>query len=377
MNVRKKFFITTTIAPTLFFFKGQPRLWKDYFDVWAIANKEERLKEFAEAEGIKCLFMPMSREIVLKNDLICFFRFIWLFVKEKPYIVHGNTPKAGMLSMVAAWLTKRPVRIYMCHGLRYQSEKGFKRRLLMAFEKLSCNCATKVICVSNGVKNQLINDRLCASSKAKVIGYGTAGGVDIRYFSRISNYTPANVVEHDNSFVFTFVGRIVRDKGVNELVKAFQRLCDDGYNVYLQLVGSMEQSSDAVDGETLEMIKQNERIHALGRQSDVRPFLEKSDVLVLPSHREGVGQVLLEACCMDVPCIASDIIGCNEVIIPGVNGELVPPCNEEKLYQKMKEWIEHPQKVAEMAKTCRNSIVERFSHEKVIKAYIDEYISYM
>ena len=377
MSVRKKFFITTTIAPTLFFFKGQPRLWKDYFDVWAIANMEERLKEFAEAEGIKSLFMPMSREISLKNDLICFFRFIRLFIKEKPYIVHGNTPKAGMLSMVAAWLTKRPLRIYMCHGLRYQSEKGFKRRLLMAFEKLSCSCATKVICVSNGVKNQLINDNLCASCKAKVIGYGTAGGVDIDYFSRSSNDAPANVTEQDSSFVFTFVGRVVRDKGVNELVKAFQRLCDDGHNVYLQLIGSMEQALDPVDGETLEMIKQNERIHALGRQSDVRPFLEKSNVLVLPSYREGVGQVLLEACCMDVPCIASNIIGCNEVIIPGVNGELVPPCNEEKLYQKMKEWIEHPQKVAEMAKTCRNSIVERFSREKVFKAYLDEYISSM
>lgn len=376
MNVRKKFFITTTIAPTLFFFKGQPRYWKDYFDVWAIANMEERLKEFAEAEGIKCLYMPMSREIQLKNDLICLFRFIRLFIKERPYIVHGNTPKAGMLSMVAAWLTKRPVRIYMCHGLRYQSEKGFKRRLLMAFEKLSCSCATKVICVSNGVKNQLINDNLCASSKAKVIGYGTAGGVDINYFSRTSNNASANVAEQDNSFVFTFVGRIVRDKGVNELVKAFQRLCDDGYNVYLQLIGSMEQALDPVNGETLEKIKQNERIFTLGRQSDVRPFLEKSDALVLPSYREGVGQVLLEACCMGVPCIASDIIGCNEVIIPEVNGELVPPCNEEKLYQKMKEWVEHPQKVAKMAKASRDSIVERFSRDKVFKAYLNEYISY-
>lgn len=377
MSLKKKFFITTTIASSLFFFKGQPRLWKNYFDVMVIANEEEKLRVFAETEGVNFLLMPMRREISLINDFICLIRFICLFIKERPYIVHGNTPKAGMLSMVAAWLTKRPVRIYMCHGLRYQSENGFKRKLLMSFEKLSCFCATKVICVSSGVKNKLIGDNLCASRKAKVIGYGTAGGVDINYFSRTSNYMPVIVTETANSFVFIFIGRIVRDKGVDELVKAFQRLCDDGYNVYLQLIGSMEQDLDPVGLETLKMIKRNTRIHALGRQSDVRPFLEKSNALILPSYREGVGQVLLEACCMDVPCIASDIIGCNEVIVSGVNGELVPPRNSEMLYQIMKEWVCNPTKVAKMEKVCRNSIVERYAQDKVFHAYLDEYLSYL
>ena len=136
--------------------------------------------------------MSVSKKVFITTTIASalFSRFIRLFIKERPYIVHGNTPKAGMLSMVAAWLTRRPFRIYMCLGLRYQSENGFKRRLLMVFEKFSCFCATKVICV----KNQLINDSFCVSCKA------------------------------------------------------FQRLCDGGCNVYLQLIGSMEQTLDSISG---------------------------------------------------------------------------------------------------------------------------------
>ena len=158
---KKKFYITTTIARTLFFFKGQVRKWNRYYDIYAISNEEDRLKEFAEEEGVNYKLMRMHREISILNDLVNLFGFIWIFLIERPYVVHGNTPKASMLSMVAAWITRVPVRIYMCHGLRYQTATGYLRKVLMAFEKLSCSCANSVICVSNGVKDQLIKDGLC------------------------------------------------------------------------------------------------------------------------------------------------------------------------------------------------------------------------
>lgn len=184
--MKKKFFIATTVAPTLFFFRGQPKIWKEKFQVCAISNDEEKLKEFAESEGIDYKLMPMDRDISLFSDLVNLLRFLWFFLKERPFIVHGNTPKAAMLSMVAAWFTRRPVRIYMCHGLRYQSAVGMNRKMLMFFEKLSCGCANNVLCVSNGVKKQLVNDGLCKLDKIKVILHGTAGGIDTRYFSRNS-----------------------------------------------------------------------------------------------------------------------------------------------------------------------------------------------
>lgn len=373
---KKKFFITTTVARTLFFFSGQPRLWKEQFDVCAIAAEKEKLEAFAEQEGIRNKYIPMHREISLLSDMICLFRFICLFMEERPYIVHGNTPKASMLSMVAAWLTRRPVRIYMCHGLRYQTTTGFTRKLLMAMEWLSCHCATTVIGVSKGVVDKLVADGLCPERKAKVIGYGTAGGIDVNKFSRESFVDMPDIRKEldvpKDAFVFCFVGRIVRDKGINELVTAFNRLSGEFHDVHLLLVGPAETDLDPIDVQSEKMIEQNTRIHAVGRQSDVRPYLAACDAFVLPSYREGVGMVLLEANAMGVPCIASDIIGCHDVVTEGVNGELVEPRNTDALYHKMKEWVKHCEHIAEMAKGCRNYVLSRYSSEDVRRAYYEE-----
>ena len=373
--MKPKLFITTTAARTLPFFKGQTKLWNEVFDVCAISSEKEKLINFSQTEGIRYCYMPMHREISLFSDVFCLLRFIWFFVKERPYIVHGNTPKASMLSMVAAWLTCRPVRIYMCHGLRYQTTTGNLRRILMFMEKLSCSCATQVICVSEGVRKQLVVDGLCKEGKGKVVGYGTAGGIRVDYFSREAIIGApdkrAELAIPKDAFVFSFVGRIVKDKGINELVAAFDKLSQE-YHVSLILVGPQERDLDPINMETEEVIRENSHIHAVGRQSDVRPYLAASDAFVLPSYREGVGMVLLEANAMDVPCIASDIIGCNDVVTVGVNGELVQPRCTDALYQKMKEWVEHRERVAELAKGCRNYVCSRYSSEDVKRAYYQE-----
>ena len=373
--MKPKLFITTTAARTFSFFRGQTKLWDETFDVCAISSEKEKLIDFAQTEGIRYCYMPMHREISLFSDVFCLLRFIWLLVKERPYIVHGNTPKASMLSMVAAWLTRRPVRIYMCHGLRYQTTTGNLRRILMFMEKLSCSCATQVICVSEGVRKQLVKDGLCKEGKGKVVGYGTAGGIDVDYFAResisgISDKRAELEIPQDD-FVFSFVGRIVKDKGINELVAAFDKLSQD-YHVSLILVGPQENDLDPIKRETEELIKANKHIYAVGRQSDVRSYLAASDAFVLPSYREGVGMVLLEANAMDVPCIASDIIGCNDVVTEGVNGELVRPRSADALYHKMKDWAEHREYVEKLAKGCRNYVISRYSSEDVRRAYYHE-----
>lgn len=373
--MKPKLFITTTVARTFTFFRGQTSLWEDSFDVCAISSERDKLIDFAQTEGIRYSYMPMHREISLVSDVCCLLRFIWLFIKERPHIVHGNTPKASMLSMVAAWLTQRPVRIYMCHGLRYQTTTGNLRRILMFMEKLSCSCATQVICVSEGVRKQLVKDGLCKEGKGKVVGYGTAGGIDVNYFTRNAIIgAPDKRAElgiSKNAFVFSFVGRIVKDKGINELVAAFDKLSQD-HGVSLILVGPQEKDLDPIKRETEELIKANKHIYAVGRQNDVRSYLAASDSFVLPSYREGVGMVLLEANSMDVPCIASDIIGCNDVVTEGVNGELVQPRSADALYHKMKDWAEHREYVEKLAKGCRNYVISRYSSEDVRRAYYQE-----
>ena len=173
--------------------------------------------------------------------------------------------------------------------------------------------------------------------------------------------------------LFCFVGRIVKDKGINELVHVFNRLSFVEDSVHLILVGASEDDLDPITDETKSIISGNIRIHSVGRQADVRPYLAASNAFVLPSYREGVGMVLLEANAMDVPCIASDIIGCRDVVEPMVNGELIPSKDEMALYEKMKEWVEYPEMVVLMARKCREYVIARYKKEDVAAAYSEEY----
>lgn len=376
---RKKFFLVTTVARTLYFFSGQPRIWSNTFDVCAISSEKDGLQGFAETEGIRYKYIPMHREISIFSDIYCLIRLIWLFIIERPDVVHGNTPKASMLSMVAAWLTRRPVRIYMCHGLRYQTAHGFLRFILKSMERLSCSCATTVIGVSNGVIEQLVSDGLCRKGKAIIVGYGTAGGVDTNYFCQEVLKNHPSIREElgipENAFIFCFTGRIVKDKGINELVKAFDSLSKNNKSVYLLLIGPREDNINPISKDARFVIETNSRIKSLGWKKDIRPYLAISNAFILPSHREGLGQVLLEANSMSIPCIASDIIGPRDVICPNINGELFEAGNVIALYNLMKEWVDNPDHVAAMSNKCRNFILERYDSIHVIDNYCNVYLS--
>lgn len=375
--MKRRFYITTTIALSFIFFKGQPRLWKSKYDVCALSSEKERLEPFAFEEGIAFKYLPLKREISLWTDIKCLFIYICVFIKDKPYIVHGNTPKASLLSMVAAWITRRPVRIYMCHGLRYQGTQGKLRTLLIAMEKISCLCATHVISVSKGVADIMVEDGLCRKGKIYVIGDGSAGGVDTeKYNSKLINSTVREDLGiPEDAMVYSFVGRIVKDKGVNELVNAFDRINRTHDNVYLLLVGPIETAQNPIDESTQDIINYNPHIHLVGMQNDIRPYLKASNVFILPSYREGFGMVLIEAGSMGLPCITTNITGCNEIIIPDVNGALIEPRDEEGLYEEMIRWYDNPQLVQKMASNARHYVMERYECHRVWKQYFDFYQS--
>lgn len=374
----KKFFIVTTIPLSLNFFKGNLSFLSRYYDVYAISSEKKALEDFCTKEGVRSFYIPMKRPISLFWDLICLFKFVLLFLKEQPEIVHGNTPKGSMLSMIAAWITRVPVRIYMCHGLRYQGAQGRIRKLLMFMERLSCSCATEVICVSKGVRDTLVKDKICNDRKAIVVGNGSASGVDLSYFS-------PNVVQEDisirnelgifeKSFVFIFVGRIVADKGINELVSAFSKLSKEVRDVDLLLVGPEEHDLNPISDSSIWEIKANKRIHAVGKQIDIRPYLKASDTMTFPSYREGFGMVLIEAAAMNVPSISSDIIGCNEIIIDGVNGKLIPSKDSDSLYEAMKWFYEHKDaEVKQMQAGARKLVEDRYEQKMVWSLLLTEY----
>lgn len=373
----RKFFIATTIPASLNFFKGNLKFLSNWFDICAISSNAEVLEEIGKREGVRTHCIPMERPISLLKDLISLLKFIYFFKLERPYVVHGNTPKAAMLTMVAGWITRIPVRIYMCHGLRYQGTQGRMRKLLMLMEKLSCTCATKVICVSHGVRDTFEQDGICPLNKSIVIGSGSATGIDLEYFNPKLvdfNFMRKELGISQDDFVFIFVGRIVTDKGINEMVSAFNRLSNKYNHIHLVLVGGEETEQNPISEASREIIRTNNRIYAIGRRKDVRPYLVGSDAFVFPSYREGFGMVLIEANAMGIPAICSDIIGCNEVIVSGKNGEIVPSKDEDSLFEKMKEWIDNPQLVKNMSNEARLLVEQRYDRKDVWKNALDVYL---
>lgn len=374
--MKPKLFVVTTIPTSLCFFKGQLRFLGRVFDVCAVSSHSEELETFGKEEGVRTHCIPMERSISVWNDFVGLIRFLFFFWKEKPDVVHGNTPKASLLSMLAAKLARVPVRVYMCHGLRYQGFDGNVRKLLMAMERLSCACATEVLCVSRGVRDTLIRDHVCKESKCKVVHNGSANGIDLSLFNpdRIDGRKVREELRiQENEFVFVFVGRIVRDKGVNELVAAFDKLYETYPGIALILVGPKEDELNPISQETQRIIERHPKIYAVGRKSDVKPYMRIANVFVLPSYREGFGMVLMEAGALGVPCITTDISGCNEIVVDNENGLIIPPKDEASLYEVMRYAVEHPDEMKRMGKNARSLIEERYEQRVVWEALLGEY----
>ena len=374
---KKKMCVVTTIPLSLIFFKGQLRFLSRVFEVMAVSSESEKLAEIGRQEGVAVHCIPMKRPISLWNDLKGLVLFICWFRRVRPDIVHGNTPKGAFLSMLAARLVGVPVRIYMCHGLRYQGTHGLLKRLLMFMERMTCRCATQVLCVSFGVCDQLAKDGVCKKGKSKVVLNGSANGIDLSYYVREDEGREVwrkRLGIGNTDFVFSFVGRVVRDKGVNELVTAFNRLSREIRGIHLVIVGPEESALDPVSEVSKDIIQKNDCIHTVGMQSDIRPYVMLSDAFVLPSYREGFGQVLMEAGALGVPCITTDITGCNEIIQEGINGKIIPPRDEQALYEAMKWFYVHrDDEVKKMAKNARPMIAERYEQHIVWEALLKEY----
>lgn len=374
--MKKKFIIVTTVSDSLPFFKGQINVLKEYFDVELISSPGEYMEEMCSKHFVKGHDLIMKREISVFNDILSLMKLIILFFKIKPFIVHGNTPKASLLSMIAAWITRVPKRIYYVHGLRYYGEVGKKRKLLMFFEKVSCYFATHIVAVSEGVKEGLKKDNL-SKKEILLIWNGSVNGIDLEYFDPEKTYasTVRNLYGIDeNDFVFGFIGRFVGDKGVNELVGAFKELNKFHENIKLLLVGRFENELDPLSKLTMDEIENNKNIINAGLQKDVRSFLSSMHVFSFPSYREGLCLVLMEAGAMNIPSISSDIIGCREIIINNKNGLLIKSKDQQDLLNKMRYCIENPEQINEMAKKSRNIVKEKFEQKELWKKSLEMYV---
>ena len=248
-----------------------------------------------------------------------------------------------------------------------------------AVEKLTYACATKVYPNSVGLKDIIIQSRFCRPDKLKVIANGSSNGIDTEYFSRkhFSEDTLSQLQKQlgiqSEDFVFVFVGRLVKDKGINELIQAFCQLPQEQHPVKLLLVGDYESDLDPLQPNTLAQITSNPNIISTGFQSDVRPYFCLSHVLVFPTYREGFPNVVLQAGALDLPGIVTNINGCNEIVVSGKNGLIIPVKEENAIFEAMQFFIHHPQETITMKKNAREMIETRYKQAVVWEAIRQEY----
>lgn len=375
--------ITTVPISLATLLKGQLKFMSNNFDIIAISSEGNELNEVAENEGVKVESVNLTRKITPITDLLAVIKLYKLLKKEKPTIVHTHTPKAGIVGMLASKLAGIPIRIHTVAGMPLMEATGIKRVLLNFVEKLTYLFSTKVYPNSKGLYDFILYNGYTKSDKLKVIGNGSSNGINTSYYS-IEILNPESLIKLrkdlkilDDDFVFVFVGRLVGDKGINELIKAFSELNNSNAKngIKLLLVGSQEAELDPLKDETLEIINTNPNIISVGFQKDVRPYYAISSALVFPSYREGFPNVVMQAGSMDLPSIVSDINGCNEIIIEGENGIIVPVKDEKSLYHSMEKLITDPDYYSCLKRNSRRLIVERYEQKVIWGDILSEYQS--
>lgn len=359
--------------------EGQLTFMSAHFEVIAMSAEPNRLKRFGEDNQVRVKALPLTRKITPFMDLKAIWKLYRILKAERPEIVHTHTPKAGMVGMIAARLAGVPHRWHTVAGLPLMETTGIKRKILERVERITYAMATRVLPNSKVLHEFILEQGWLPSSKLRVLHNGSSNGIDTDYFSR-KTVTEAKQDQlrlelgiKPEDKVFVFVGRLVGDKGINELVQAFEMLSQKYPNIHLILVGPLEIELDPLANSTLVGIESNTRIHSVGYQPDVRPYLAISDVLTFPSYREGFPNVVLQAAAMDLPGIVTDINGCNEIIQEGENGLLIPTKDMAGLKQAMERILMETGLLQQLGKQARERVVERFDRLTFWKLLLKEY----
>jgi glycosyltransferase involved in cell wall biosynthesis len=382
MNKPKLIRITTIPESLRGLLKGQLRFMSDHYHVIGVCSPGEAANEVIANEGVPMVYIPMTRTISPIADLKSLWAMYRFFKKEKPLIVHSHTPKAGTIGMIAAKLAGVPVRLHTVAGLPLVEVTGFKRKILDVVEKITYRCATKVYPNSFGLRDIILQNNYANSNKVKVIGNGSSNGINLEFFTpehydaKFKSDFLKSVGVAEDDFVYLFVGRILKDKGINELVAAFKKVNSKFENTKLILVGRYENELNPISNETALEIKNNTSIIEVGFQKEVRPYFYSSDVLVFPSYREGFPNVVLQAGAMGLNAIVSDINGCNEIVQDGETGFIVPRKNSELLQLAMeKVYVNHNQN-QEMGRKAKELIQNKYNQKVVWNKILEEYQSY-
>ena len=377
--MKNKILRVTTVPISLkILLKDQLKFMNQYFEVVGVSSKGDGLDDVRKHEGIRIIELSMSRQITPIKDMISLFNMIVLILREKPTIVHTHTPKAGIVGMLASWICRVPNRLHTVAGLPLMEATGRKKKILLLVEKLTYYCATKVYPNSHGLQDYIINNKFTSKNKLKTIAFGSSNGIDTVYFDRTSEvlHKSKQIKENYNlkdKLVFCFIGRVVKDKGIDELMYAFNKLNSNYNNIKLLIVGMFEEHLNPISEQSHKILDENENIINVGFVDDIRPYLACSDCFVLPTYREGFPNVVLQASSMVISSIVTNINGCNEIISHNKNGLIVEPKDKEELYDAMKRYIVDKELSTTLSLNIRNDMIKKYDRKVFHKYLLEEY----
>ena len=348
----------------------------DKYDIVVVSNPDEALERMSHLPGVRTIGVPMQRHIAPLSDLRSLWRMYRLMRRERPWLVHSMTPKAGLICMLAARLAGVPNRMHTFTGLIWPTSHGIKRSILKAMDRLLCSCATVINPEGRGVRDDMVRGGFTRRSMV-ILGHGNVRGIDPEYYNPEDPGVrqTAKTLRRDDpeaSMVYVFVGRLVADKGIAELVRAFADVYDKDHGARLWLVGRTEDDLDPLDKDTRDTIASHPGIRAFGEQADVRPYLVGADAFVFPSHREGFPNVVLEAGAMGLPSRVTDINGSREIIENHYNGVIVAPGDAKALEAAM-DTLRDSSVRARMAGHCRDHVLRYWSASQVRQALLNFY----
>lgn len=375
---RKLFRIAALPGSLAVLLKGQLRFMNNHFDVTGVASEGFQHETIRDNEGINTIVVNIDRRINVLVDIKSLYQLFILFRKEKPFIIHSITPKAGMLSMVAGYLAGVPHRLHTFTGLVFPTQTGLMKKMLIFFDKIICFCATNIYPEGQGVKNDLIQYKI-TKKPLHIIGHGNVNGIDLSFFD--PKLYPDNKQKEirkslnieKSDFVWSFVGRIGFDKGIEEMINSFVQIQKQSKNSKLLLVGPYEKDIDPLPESIEKEIKENASIISAGWQQDVRPYFAISNIFVFPSYREGFPNVLLQAGAMGIYSIVTNINGSNEIIEDGLNGVIIPVKNTEALTKAMEDCLKNSSNFQNANEKYRELISEKYNQDFVWSKQLKEY----
>lgn len=343
------------------------------FRVIVVSGPGDLLEETAESADVESVAIPMRRKIAPLGDLVSLIRLWRLIGRCQPDIVEFGTPKAGLLGSLAAWLRDVPLRVYLLRGLRLETSGGLKRRILLWAEKLAAACAHVVLCNSESLRSEALASGVAPAEKLRLLGNGSSGGVDIHRFSPGPDEMRARLGFSVEDRVIGFVGRLTRDKGVRELVDAFEAILRTEPKARLLLVGWFDEAEDALSDSVRRRIENHPRIHLTGMVSNSAPYYRAMDLMVLPTWREGFPNVVLEAAATGIAVVTTDATGSRDSVVHGVTGLLIPRGSACAISEAVLKLLSNSALRYQMGQAARRRVTEKYTDEQVLSLAVRFY----